>query len=84
VNLPDALRYATVLCVVSGVVHLLVPGRLLAAAAWGYDRVLAVEFTPKSGARTRVRLVGVAVLAVGVVADRARRTVERVRARRRI
>lgn len=83
-NLPDALRYATVLCVVSGVVHLLVPGRLLAAAAWGYDRVLAVDFQPQPSARTRVRLVGVAVLLVGVAADRARRTVEQVRERRRI
>ena|GEM_PF-833724 len=83
-NLPDTLRYATVLCVVSGVVHLLVPGRLLAAAAWGYDRVLAVDFQPQAGAHTRVRLVGVAVLLLGVAADRARRTVEQVRARRRV
>ena len=72
-NLPDTLRYATVLCVVSGVVHLLVP-----------DRVLAVDFQPQPSARTRVRLVGVAVLLLGVAADRARRTVEQVRERRRI
>ena len=83
-NLPDTLRYATVLCVVSGVVHLLVPGRLLAAAAWGYDRVLAVDFRPRAGARTRVRLLGVVVVLVGVAADRARRTVEQVRERRRV
>lgn len=82
-RLHDTLLYTSVLCLAAGVVHLLVPGRLLATAAWAYDRLLAVDFEPRPAARTRVRLVGVAALAVAVLADRARRGVNRVRGRPR-
>jgi hypothetical protein len=48
--------------VLAGIVHLLVPNRPLAAAEWGYDRVLAVEFTPRPAATRRVRLIGLVML----------------------
>lgn len=48
-------------------VHLVAPGRLLAAARRGY-RVLDVEFRPGRTAATRVRLVGVAMLAAAALA----------------
>ena len=51
-------RRLSLIGVVAGIVHLLVPNRLLAAAEWGYDRVLAVEFTPRPSATRRVRLIG--------------------------
>jgi hypothetical protein len=50
----------------AGVLHLLVPGLLLSMAQLGYRWVLAVEFTPQKGARRRVRLLGVAFLAIAV------------------
>ncbi|MEZ3143902.1 hypothetical protein [Halobaculum sp. MBLA0143] len=80
-RLRDTLLYTSVLCVGSGLVHLFAPGQLLATAAWAYDRLLAVDFQPRPAARTRVRLVGVAVLLVGLLADRARRGIDRVRDR---
>jgi hypothetical protein len=55
-------RRLAVLALLGGIVHLLVPERLLAAAEWGYDRVLAVDFTPRPAASRRVRLVGVLML----------------------
>jgi hypothetical protein len=55
---------------IAGVLHLLVPGVLLSLAKVGYRRVLAVEFTPQDGARRRVRLLGVAFLAIAVVLKR--------------
>ncbi len=58
--------------IIAGALHLAVPGRLLALARWGYDRVLAVEFTPRAAAKDRVRAVGVGMLAVGLVVMRAR------------
>lgn len=62
-RLQTILRAATAGSLLAGLVHLLVPDRLLAIAAWGYDRVLAVEFEPRTNATTRVRLVGVLFLA---------------------
>lgn len=64
---PTPLRIASLGAVLVGVVHLLVPDRLLAIAGWGYDRLLAVDFDPRDGATTRVRLVGVVLLFVGAV-----------------
>ncbi len=58
--------------IAAGVVHLAIPGRLLALARWGYDRVLAVEFTPRANAKSRVRAVGVGMLAAGLVVMRTR------------
>jgi len=55
-------RRLSLIGVVAGIVHLLVPNRLLAAAEWGYDRVLAVEFTPRPSATRRVRLIGLLML----------------------
>lgn len=47
---------------VAALVHLLIPGALLAVARVTYRGVLCVEFDPKPGARRRVRLVGLALL----------------------
>jgi hypothetical protein len=47
---------------VAALVHLLVPGALLAVARVTYRGVLRVEFDPKPGARRRVRLVGLVLL----------------------
>jgi len=55
-------RRLSLIGVVAGVGHLFVPNRLLAAAEWGYDRVLAVEFTPRPSATRRVRLIGLLML----------------------
>jgi hypothetical protein len=57
-----------------GLVHLLVPGRLLAIAAWGYDTVLAVDFEPRGNATRRVRAVGLAFVAVAALCLRLRST----------
>lgn len=67
------LRAVTVGSLLAGLVHLLVPDRLLAIAAWGYDRVLAVDFEPRKSATTRVRLVGVLFLVGGTVLARLAR-----------
>jgi len=55
-------RRLSLIGVAAGIVHLLVPNRLLAVAEWGYDRVLAVEFTPRPSATRRVRLIGLLML----------------------
>jgi hypothetical protein len=57
----------------AGLVHLLVPGLLLRTARCGYRWVLAVEFRPRDGARRRVRVVGMALLAVSAVLRRLHR-----------
>ncbi|WP_049936651.1 hypothetical protein [Haloplanus natans] len=57
------VRWLSLLGVLAGVVHLLVPARLLATARWGYDRVLAVEFVPRPNATRRVRLLGLLMVA---------------------
>jgi hypothetical protein len=54
----------------AGVLHLLVPGLLLSLARLGYRWVLAVEFTPTAESRHRVRLLGVAFLAIAAVLKR--------------
>jgi hypothetical protein len=54
----------------AGVVHLLVPGLLLGAARWAYGLVLAVEFDPQPGAKRRVRMVGLAFLALAAMVRR--------------
>lgn len=64
------LRRLWLASALAGVFHLLAPGILLRTARWGYRRLLAVEFDPKSGAKRRVRLVGLAFLAVAAVVRR--------------
>jgi hypothetical protein len=49
----------------AGLLHLLVPDRLLSLASTGYDRALDVSFSPRDGATARVRLLGLAMLAAG-------------------
>lgn len=64
-DLTDAeRRLAAISLAASGVLHLLVPSRLLAAAGRGYDLALDVTFSPNDGATRRVRLVGLAILAL--------------------
>lgn len=60
---------------VLGLVHLLLPASLLAAARAGYGRLLNVEFTPDPKAVRRVRLVGLVMLAAGTVVSAADETV---------
>jgi hypothetical protein len=62
-SLPTLVRLAAAVSALAGVVHLLVPDRLLWLARWGYDRVLAVRFQPREHATRRVRLLGVLFLA---------------------
>lgn len=56
------LRAISVLGVLAGVVHLLLPEQLLSTARMTYDRVLAVGFEPRANATRRVRLVGLLFL----------------------
>jgi hypothetical protein len=56
------VRRLSLLGALAGVVHLLVPTRLLATARWGYDRVLAVKFAPRPNATRRVRLIGLLMI----------------------
>lgn len=79
VRLTRLLELASVLGVVSGIVHLAVPDRLLAAARWGYDRLLAVDFDPRPNATRRVRLFGVLTLLTGLGAWSLRRRIVRWR-----
>jgi hypothetical protein len=58
------------LAVVS-IVHLLVPGRLLQTARYSYSWILDVDFSPRDGAKRRVRLLG--ILLAGVAAALWRR-----------
>ncbi|MFC6974960.1 hypothetical protein ACFQL1_10170 [Halomicroarcula sp. GCM10025709] len=57
----------------AGIVHLLVPGLLLRTARIGYRVTLAVDFRPRSGARGRVRAVGIGLLALAAVVRRLQR-----------
>jgi len=61
-SLRTRVRRLSLLGTLAGVVHLLVPARLLATARWGYDRVLAVEFAPRPNATRRVRLIGLLMI----------------------
>jgi hypothetical protein len=63
-------RRLSLLTALAGIVHILVPARLLATAEWGYDRVLAVDFNPRSNATRRVRLIGSLMIAGGVLCHR--------------
>ncbi|RLM96677.1 hypothetical protein [Haloarcula sp. Atlit-7R] len=54
----------------AGALHLLVPGLLLSSARLGYRWVLAVEFAPQEKSRRRVRLLGVAFLAIAAALKR--------------
>ncbi|MFB6255271.1 MAG: hypothetical protein ABEH58_00850 [Haloplanus sp.] len=63
-------RRLSLLAVLAGIAHLLVPNRLLTTAEWGYDRVLAVAFDPRPNATRRVRLIGVVMLVAGVLCYR--------------
>ncbi|MFB6177533.1 MAG: hypothetical protein ABEI99_10380 [Halobaculum sp.] len=76
-RLTRLLRLVSVLGVVSGIVHVVLPDRLLAAASWGYDRLLAVEFDPRANATRRVRLFGILTLLVGLAARSVRRRIVR-------
>jgi len=51
----------------AGVAHLLVPGLLLRGARFAYDRALDVRFVARDDTVRRVRLVGLAMVAVAVV-----------------
>ena len=62
------LRAVSVLGLLAGAVHILLPDLLLGTARIGYDRVLAVDFEPREAATRRVRLLGVAFLTVGLAA----------------
>lgn len=55
---------------VAGIAHLIAPKRLLGTASVLYDRILAVDFSPRADAGRRVRFVGVAMMAAGVLAWR--------------
>jgi hypothetical protein len=66
------VRTVAALSAVVGVAHLLVPRHLLAAAQWGYDRVLAVDFRPREAAPRRVRLVGLGFVLTAALALRVR------------
>ena len=57
----------------AGALHLLVPERLLGAAGWAYDRLLAVEFEPRENATARVRAVGLLFVVGSALALRAGR-----------
>jgi len=66
VSLRTRFRLCSALGLLVGLAHLLLAGRLLATARWGYDRFLAVDFDPRPNATRRVRLVGVLFLGVAV------------------
>ncbi len=53
---------------VAGIVHLVAPKRLLGTGSVLYDRILAVDFSPRDDAARRVRLVGIAMVGAGVLA----------------
>ncbi|GAB3315674.1 hypothetical protein EI982_14495 [Haloplanus rallus] len=67
VSLRTRLRLLSALGLLAGLTHLLLAGRLLATARWGYDRLLAVDFDPRPNATRRVRLVGVLFLGVAAL-----------------
>ncbi|WP_435348226.1 hypothetical protein [Haloarchaeobius sp. HRN-SO-5] len=62
---PRLARPVGALLTVVGVAHLVAPDRLLSLARTGYGTVLDVEFAPRDGARTRVRLLGALFVAAG-------------------
>jgi hypothetical protein len=60
-----APRPLGIVLVLAGLSHLAAPGALLWLASLGYDRVLAVDFDPDTGARRRVRALGLAMVLAG-------------------
>ena len=68
VDLPPRLLWVG--AALAGVVPLLFPGLLLGAGRWSYRLFLRVEFDPKPGAKRRVRLVGLGLLAVAATLRR--------------
>jgi hypothetical protein len=64
-NVTRLARAAGVGFLVSGLIHLIAPRRLLGVAETGYRRVLAVDFDPMPAASRRVRLVGLLFVACG-------------------
>lgn len=60
-------RLLAAIAAVAGLVHLLVPGVLLASARQAYGRILDVEFRPRNGAKRRVRLIGAMLFGVAAV-----------------
>jgi hypothetical protein len=59
------VRLGGVGLVLAGFVHLLVPGVLLSTGRVAYDFALDVRFEPQEEARSRVRAVGLAMVAAG-------------------
>lgn len=64
------LRIGSSLLTVAGLVHVLFAETLLWIARWGYDRVLAVDFSPREGSKRRVRLIGLLWTGAGVLLRR--------------
>lgn len=58
-------RIAGALLVVTGLVHLVAPTTLLGLAERSYKLVLSVDFEPRPGASTRVRALGLGLVAAG-------------------
>ncbi|WP_338741880.1 hypothetical protein [Haloplanus salilacus] len=75
VSLRTRLRLLSVLGLVAGVAHLVFADRILAAARWGYDRTLAVDFDPRPNAVRRVRLVGVLFVGLSALVEYVSRVV---------
>ena len=73
VSTSTRLRLLSICGIVAGLVHLVAPRRLLVAAQWGYDRVLSVDFRPRETASRRVRLLGLAFIAVSLLVGRVAR-----------
>ncbi|WP_336325542.1 hypothetical protein [Halovenus sp. HT40] len=62
---PTQPRIAGALLVVTGLVHLVAPTTLLGLAERSYRLVLSVDFEPRQGASTRVRALGLGLVAAG-------------------
>jgi len=58
-------RLVGALLVLTGLAHLVVPTVLLNLASWSYETILDVEFKPGATASTRVRALGVGLVAAG-------------------
>jgi uncharacterized protein YjeT (DUF2065 family) len=58
-------RLVGLLLVAAGLAHLVAPTALLNLAKQSYSAVLDVDFDPRAGASTRVRALGVGLVAAG-------------------
>lgn len=63
-------RAVAIILTVTGLAHLVVPGLLVRVASSCYRRVLGIRFEPTARTARRVRLVGLCMLAAGVLARR--------------